>query len=221
MIGALAACSTAPAMAPVRRSRSRCRTRAISGFNPWQIPLADYPRRYPMLARGAAAQRRRQVPRAPTADGYVRILPAGQRHWRASSSCSATLRCCAGPVGDPLFRLINGDVDPVASPPTRCARTRADVFADGASPRRAAGADQPARRVRRRRADAGTRLLSAHRISARRATRRLRRDHSTSPRRPAGLRRPAPAPGARRAVRTRRTAAHGRRREPARAGGCA
>jgi crotonobetainyl-CoA:carnitine CoA-transferase CaiB-like acyl-CoA transferase len=104
---------------------------AISGFNPWQIPLADYHRRYPTLPAAPPRNADGNYLVLPTADGYVRILPAGQRHWRGLVDLLGRAEAFTAPEWDfALYRLINGDaIRSVAGDALRT-RTRAAVSAD-------------------------------------------------------------------------------------------
>ena len=93
-------CSTGPAHGAGQTVEVSVQEAAISGFNPWQIPLADYHRLYPMLPDRAAAQRRRQLPGA--ADRRrARAHPArgADATGAASSTCSAAPRRSPHPSG--------------------------------------------------------------------------------------------------------------------------
>ena len=103
---------------------------AISGFNPWQIPLGDYHRFYPMLPSAPPRNADGNYLVLPTADGHVRILPAGQRHWRGFVDLLGCADAFSGPEWEfPLYRLINvAAVRAVAADALR-QRTRAEAFA--------------------------------------------------------------------------------------------
>jgi crotonobetainyl-CoA:carnitine CoA-transferase CaiB-like acyl-CoA transferase len=104
---------------------------AISGFNPWQIPLADYQRRYPMLPAAPPRNADGNYAVLPVADGYVRALPAGDRHWRGLVEVLGRADAFAAPEwSSPLFRMINADAIRAVAADALRTRTRADVFAD-------------------------------------------------------------------------------------------
>ena len=104
---------------------------AISGFNPWQVPLADYHRLYPMLASAPPRNADGNYLVLPTADGFVRILPAGQRHWRGFVDLLDRADAFAAPEWDfALYRLMNVDAIRLIASEALRDRTRAEVFAD-------------------------------------------------------------------------------------------
>src|SRR5439155_682617 len=55
---------------------------ALAGLTPWSIPIADYARLYP-LPTAAPRNADGAYHVLPTADGWVRVLPASPRQWRA------------------------------------------------------------------------------------------------------------------------------------------
>jgi crotonobetainyl-CoA:carnitine CoA-transferase CaiB-like acyl-CoA transferase len=103
---------------------------AISGFNPWQIPLADYQRVYPMLPAAPPRNADGNYLVLPTADGFVRILPAGQRHWTGLVDLLGRADAFAAPEWDfALYRLVNVDAIRLIAGEALRERTRARVFA--------------------------------------------------------------------------------------------
>lgn len=103
---------------------------AISGFNPWQIPLADYHRVYPMLPAAPPRNADGNYLVLPTADGHVRILPAGQGHWRGFVDLLDRADAFAAPEWDfALYRLMNVDAIRLIAGDALRQRTRAEVFA--------------------------------------------------------------------------------------------
>jgi len=103
---------------------------AISGFNPWQIPLADYHRLYPMLPAAPPRNADGNYLVLPAADGHVRILPAGQHHWQGFVDLIGRADAFAAPEWDfALYRLMNVDAIRLIAGEALQARTREDVFA--------------------------------------------------------------------------------------------
>jgi crotonobetainyl-CoA:carnitine CoA-transferase CaiB-like acyl-CoA transferase len=103
---------------------------AISGFNPWQIPLADYHRVYPMLPAAPPRNADGNYLVLPTADGHVRILPAGLRHWRGFVDLLGCPEAFSAPEWDfALYRLVNVDAIRLIAGEALRGRTRAEVFA--------------------------------------------------------------------------------------------
>lgn len=103
---------------------------AIGGFHPWQIPLADYHRHYPMLPTAPPRNGDGNYAVLPVADGFVRVLPAGQRHWRGLVDLLGRADAFAGPEWDlPLYRMINVDAIRAVAADSLRHRTRADVLA--------------------------------------------------------------------------------------------
>jgi crotonobetainyl-CoA:carnitine CoA-transferase CaiB-like acyl-CoA transferase len=103
---------------------------AISGFNPWQIPLADYHRLYPMLPAAPPRNADGNYLVLPTADGHVRILPAGQKHWRGFVDLLDRADAFAAPEWDlVLYRMVNVDAVRLIAGDALRGRTRAQVFA--------------------------------------------------------------------------------------------
>ena len=56
---------------------------AIAGLAPWSIPVGDYTRLYPVLPTAPPRNADGNYFVLPARDGWVRVLPATPRHWRA------------------------------------------------------------------------------------------------------------------------------------------
>ncbi|MGH7787617.1 MAG: CaiB/BaiF CoA transferase family protein, partial [Candidatus Binatia bacterium] len=104
---------------------------AISGLTPWSIPLADYARTYSMLPSNPSRNADGNYLVMPVADGYVRILPAGRRHWRALVEMLGLAEAFAAPEWDyALYRMVNGDAIRLLAGAALAGRTRADWHAE-------------------------------------------------------------------------------------------
>jgi crotonobetainyl-CoA:carnitine CoA-transferase CaiB-like acyl-CoA transferase len=104
---------------------------AIAGLNPWQIPLADYHRMYPMLPAAPARNGDGNYLVLPTSDGHVRILPAGTNHWRGFVALLGCAEAFAAPEWDfALYRMANVDAIRLIASDALRTRTRADVVAE-------------------------------------------------------------------------------------------
>jgi crotonobetainyl-CoA:carnitine CoA-transferase CaiB-like acyl-CoA transferase len=104
----------------------------VSGLNPWPIMMADYARHYPMLPVVSRRNGDGAYYVLPTADGYVRVLPASPRQWRAYLKLLGDPEALEGPHWEmPLFRLGNADVVRVVSEAALADRPRADVLREG------------------------------------------------------------------------------------------
>ena len=103
---------------------------AIAGFNPWGIPLADYNRLYPMVPTAPPRAADGNYLVLPVADGFVRILPAGRRHWQGLVEILDRAEAFASPEWDmPLFRMLAHDAIRAVAADALATRTRAEVFA--------------------------------------------------------------------------------------------
>lgn len=103
---------------------------AISGFNPWAIPLADYNRLYPMVPTAPPRAADGNYLVLPVADGFVRILPAGRRHWHGLVEILGRADAFAAPEWEmPLFRMLAHDAIRAVASDALATRTRAEVFA--------------------------------------------------------------------------------------------
>ncbi len=104
---------------------------AINGVHPWNVPVADYARRYPMLPVTPPRNADGAYWVLAVADGWVRVLPGSPRQWRAFRTLIGEPDALAGPEWDvPLFRLMNGDVIRLLATDALGERTRADVLGD-------------------------------------------------------------------------------------------
>jgi crotonobetainyl-CoA:carnitine CoA-transferase CaiB-like acyl-CoA transferase len=103
---------------------------AISGLNPWQIPLADYHRLYSMLPTAPPRNADGSYPVIAVADGHVRVLAAGQRHWRGFVDLLGHLDAFAGEEWNfAVFRMLNAHAIRLVAGEALRHRTRADVHA--------------------------------------------------------------------------------------------
>lgn len=104
---------------------------AIHGFTPWSIPLADYNRMYAFIPTAPPRAADGNYLVLPVADGHVRILPAGRRHWHGLVALLDRAEAFAAPEWEmPLFRMLNHDAIRAVAADALAQRTRADVFAD-------------------------------------------------------------------------------------------
>jgi crotonobetainyl-CoA:carnitine CoA-transferase CaiB-like acyl-CoA transferase len=109
---------------------------AIAGLNPWQIPLADYNRLYPVLPTAPPRNADGNYPVIPVADGHVRVLTAGEQHWRGLVDLLDRADAFTGEEWNyAVFRMVNADAIRLVASDALRDRTRADVFA-GALARR-------------------------------------------------------------------------------------
>ena len=105
---------------------------AINGIHPWAIPVADYARRYPMLPVTSPRNADGSYHVLGVSDGWVRVLPGSPRQWRAFVALLGSPEVLAGPEWEiPLFRLMNGDVIRLIAADALASRTQADVVAEG------------------------------------------------------------------------------------------
>jgi crotonobetainyl-CoA:carnitine CoA-transferase CaiB-like acyl-CoA transferase len=81
----------------------------------------------------------------PTSDGYIRVLPAGQRHWRGLVELLGRAEVFAGPEWDlALYRMINADAIRAVA-----AETLRDRSAPRSSPKPSRAACRSPRSTRR------------------------------------------------------------------------
>ncbi len=105
---------------------------ALSGLYPWAIPLADYNRHYPFLAPAPPRNADGNYLVLPTADGYLRTLPATPLQWRAFVKLLGTPEVLAGPEWEFLpHRLMNVDVIRMVATEALSSRSRADAVDEG------------------------------------------------------------------------------------------
>jgi len=105
---------------------------ALSGLNPWSIPMADYARTYPMLPVAAPRNADGAYLVLPTADGWVRVLAGTVRQWRAFLQLLGSPDALTSPEWEsPLWRLANTDVVRLVATEALAHRSRADVLAHG------------------------------------------------------------------------------------------
>jgi crotonobetainyl-CoA:carnitine CoA-transferase CaiB-like acyl-CoA transferase len=102
---------------------------AIHALHPWSIPAADYQRVYPPLPAVAPRNADGAYSVLPTADGYVRGLPATPRQWGAFVELLGVEA-----LGEPewtrsLYRLANADVIRLLASEAVRERPRAELLA--------------------------------------------------------------------------------------------
>ncbi len=104
----------------------------LVGLTPWSVPLADYARLYPMMASAPPRNGDGNYLVLPVADGYVRVLPATPRHWRAFVQLLGHPDALAGDEWEfLLFRIANADVIRLVAAEALARRTRRDVVGQG------------------------------------------------------------------------------------------
>ena len=105
---------------------------ALQGITPWSIPLADYARLYPMISTCPPRNADGAYHVLPTADGWVRVLPASPRQWTAFVRLIGQEDALGGPEWHhALFRLMNVDVVHLLASEALKTRPRAEVLAEG------------------------------------------------------------------------------------------
>lgn len=106
---------------------------ALNGLNPWSIPLADYARWYPLVVPPSPPRNADGAYLVlPTADGFVRVLPATIRQWKAFITLTGNLEALSGPEWEPpVYRLLNLDVIRLLATDALRQRSRAELFAEG------------------------------------------------------------------------------------------
>jgi crotonobetainyl-CoA:carnitine CoA-transferase CaiB-like acyl-CoA transferase len=106
---------------------------ALNGLNPWSIPLADYANLYPLVVQPSPPRNADGAYLVlPTADGFVRVLPATIRQWKAFLTLTGNIEALSGPEWElPVYRLLNLDVIRLLAGDVLRQRSRAEVFAEG------------------------------------------------------------------------------------------
>jgi len=105
---------------------------AIAGLVPWSIPVGDYTRLYPILPTAPPRDADGNYYVLPARDGWVRVLPATPRHWRAFVELLGHPEALAGERWENLIvRILGaGIIRAVASEALRV-RPRDEIVADG------------------------------------------------------------------------------------------
>jgi crotonobetainyl-CoA:carnitine CoA-transferase CaiB-like acyl-CoA transferase len=130
VIGALAALLDRARLGAGQTVEVSVQEAAISGINPWQIPLADYNRLYSVLPTAPPRNADGNYPVIPVADGHVRVLTAGQQHWRGFVDLLGRADAFAGEEWSfPVFRMVNADAIRLVASEALRDRTRAEVHA--------------------------------------------------------------------------------------------
>jgi len=105
---------------------------ALTGLNPWGIPLEDYGRLYPMIPTSPPRNADGAYYVLPVADGYIRVLPGSPHQWRAFVALLGNPEAFAGPEWElPVYRLLNVDVIRLLATEALAQRTRAEVLDAG------------------------------------------------------------------------------------------
>jgi crotonobetainyl-CoA:carnitine CoA-transferase CaiB-like acyl-CoA transferase len=102
---------------------------AIHALHPWAIPAADYSRVYPALPAVAPRSADGAYSVLPTADGYVRALPATPRQWGAFVELLGSEALAEPEWTRSLYRLANADVIRLLASEAVRERPRAEVLA--------------------------------------------------------------------------------------------
>jgi crotonobetainyl-CoA:carnitine CoA-transferase CaiB-like acyl-CoA transferase len=102
---------------------------AISGLNPWAIPLADYQRVYAMLPSVTPRNGDGSYLVLPAADGHVRIVVGNVKHWRGLLAVLGEPEELQSEQWESLvFRMVNSDVIRLVAAERTKHRTRAALF---------------------------------------------------------------------------------------------
>jgi crotonobetainyl-CoA:carnitine CoA-transferase CaiB-like acyl-CoA transferase len=105
---------------------------AIAGLVPWSIPVGDYTRLYPILPTAPPRDADGNYYVLPACDGWVRVLPATPRHWRAFVELLGHPAALAGEQWENLIVRILGaaTIRSVASE-ALAVRPRDEIVAEG------------------------------------------------------------------------------------------
>jgi crotonobetainyl-CoA:carnitine CoA-transferase CaiB-like acyl-CoA transferase len=101
---------------------------AIQGLHPWSIPSADYVRVYPMLTAVPLRAADGAYWVLPTADGYIRALPASPRQWKSFVDLIDVELLREPEWNNALYRLANADVIRLLATEALRERPRAEVL---------------------------------------------------------------------------------------------
>jgi crotonobetainyl-CoA:carnitine CoA-transferase CaiB-like acyl-CoA transferase len=105
---------------------------AIAGLTPWSIPVADYTRRYPVIPTAPPRSADGNYYVLSTRDGWVRVLPATPRHWRAFVELLGHPEALAGQHWENLIvRIVSADVIRAVAGSILNARARDEVVDAG------------------------------------------------------------------------------------------
>jgi crotonobetainyl-CoA:carnitine CoA-transferase CaiB-like acyl-CoA transferase len=105
---------------------------AISGLNPWGVILEDYNRVYPFLPVAPPRNGDGNYLVLRAADGFMRVLPATVRQWRAFVQLLGRPDALAGEEWETLvFRILSPDVIRTVANECLASRRRDDVVAEG------------------------------------------------------------------------------------------
>jgi crotonobetainyl-CoA:carnitine CoA-transferase CaiB-like acyl-CoA transferase len=106
---------------------------ALNGLTPWSIPVGDYAQLYPLVlqtSRPREADGMYMV--LPAADGFIRLLPATVRQWKAFVELTGNIEELSGPEWElPVYRLLYGETIRQLATGALRQRSRDEVFAEG------------------------------------------------------------------------------------------
>ncbi|GIW41919.1 MAG: putative CoA-transferase [Candidatus Binatia bacterium] len=104
---------------------------ALHGLYPWSIPLPDYVRLYPFLPPAPRRNADGNYLVLPTSTGYVRVLTASIRQWRAFVELLGRPEALTGPEWETkLYRLVNADAIRLVAADILRERPRAEILAE-------------------------------------------------------------------------------------------
>lgn len=103
---------------------------AMSGLNPWAIPLEDYQRVYPILPKSPPRNGDGSYLVLPASDGHVRIVLGNVKHWRGFLALLDEPEALQGEQWESLvFRMLSTDVIRLVASERTATRSRAELFA--------------------------------------------------------------------------------------------
>ncbi|HWP66807.1 MAG TPA: CoA transferase, partial [Candidatus Limnocylindria bacterium] len=105
---------------------------AIAGLTPWSIPAGDYARLYPILPTAPPRMADGNYYVLPARDGWVRVLPATPRHWRAFVELLGYPEALAGEQWENLIvRILGVGTIRAAASEALATRARDEIVAEG------------------------------------------------------------------------------------------
>jgi crotonobetainyl-CoA:carnitine CoA-transferase CaiB-like acyl-CoA transferase len=105
---------------------------AIAGLTPWSIPIGDYTRLYPVLPSAPPRNADGNYFVLPARDGWVRVLPATPRHWRAFVELLGHPAALAGERWENLIvRILSAGAIRAAASEVLGVRPRDEIVAQG------------------------------------------------------------------------------------------
>jgi crotonobetainyl-CoA:carnitine CoA-transferase CaiB-like acyl-CoA transferase len=105
---------------------------ALAGLTPWSIPVGDYVRLYPVLPTAPPRSADGNYYVLPVADGWIRVLPATPRHWRAFVALLGSPEALTGDHWDNLIvRILSVEAIRAVATDALRGRQRDAVVAEG------------------------------------------------------------------------------------------